>query len=365
MNSKKKKNKDNSYFQFIDVDKLLDELESEIDKEMPTPDSSEYNRYLAMKAYSFTIRSDEPSEAEEKVISLLEPIKLQPEAIYLYLSSLNIRGEYFIDHDEQDKAIQYLKKAEETHEEFKATGTAEAMTEFQIFGMINKTPDEVNYLLGAFDAIMISLYKFSVKFNNHEMQLKYVMPSIKAKFRYHPIFSHIRAATNFDTLVIRILPEIRFLTTTYHFPQVNHLLAVLMYQLIKYKRSLPEEEKHFVLKIQGLLSYRYACWAYEIIQYSITTLEDKTFSESHPINTEVFCFDELMETGVQNYVNQFPCEPILTHKELKKAVKQGKAWCKRTVDLLGGFASEEHQELMPAFNALEIDIEQFAHLKGV
>lgn len=346
---------------------MTEELAKEIDKEMPLPESKDYNRFLAMKAYTFTLQNNEGLRYSEKIISLLKPIKIQPESVYLYLMALNTVGSYQAESKELEMAIKTFKEAEKTYIEFMAKDFINGpMNDFQLFGVIHEpSTTQENCILFAFHTTMFFLYKCYEASENHEMKLKYVMPSIKAKIHLHPIEEFMDSENfNINQLTLEMCPEIYFLIETLEFSKVDFLLAALLFQLVKYKRSATQEKRDKVSKVQGYLSYLYAAWAQKIVYYSIECLKDKTYSEKNPINNEVFKLDVLMENGVEIYMNQFPCEPIVEIKYLEVAVKKGKAWCERAISLIGNWSYEpmENELLMPEFIALENDLKKYANL---
>lgn len=323
------------------MNKIAVQLENAINKEMPGFDAPDHNKYLAMKGYTYFMRgcrmdcrTEHNYNFLEKTVRLLEPIKLQPEVVYQYVNVLTTLGQSYCERSQYQKAIEYLEKAEQTYEEFKAKVTdveTDAMTEYQIFGVTH----DINLqrsLTYAHHMTMIHLYICYNALKSDEMKLKYVLPCIKGKLRINIVENDIAEV---QKLVPDFSDEPSFLITSHYFAQVNHLLSVLMFHLVKYRRSLPHEKQHEVSNAQAFVSELYGFWACELVQYSLLSLKDKTYCEKHPINNEVVRFEELMEPGVEIYENQFPCEPILTRNELNKVVKKGKAWCQRAIVLYG------------------------------
>lgn len=296
-------------------------------------------------------------------LDLLEPIKLQPEGINQYILVSQLLGLYHTNVFQQVTAIEYLKKAEQAYEEFKAkvTDVREAMNEFKMFGVTNAKNLQLDKSLPKLHhTTMIYLYYHYNIYKNEKMKHKYAMPSIKGKL----LTGYIQQELQHSHLVPQIHDETDYLIKSHQFAQVNHLLSVLMCKLVKYRRSLPQEKQQDCKRSQGFISEQYALWSFEIVQYSLQSLKDKNYSAKHLINNEVYRFEELIEPGIEIYENQFPCEPILTRKEFGKSMKRGKAWCNRAIDLLkGDFEQSKAKELMKKLIALEPIIEELVDLE--
>lgn len=342
---------------------------------MPEPGSPEYNKFLAMKAYTYNLRGNSATinkvvesminktippfrpEFLEKTVGLLEPIRLNPVAVYLYVDALNILGTCYIM-TEQQKSIEYLKKAEQTFEEFKGevTNVNEALTPYEIFDV----PREIQTLwclMMAHHYTSIFLYSCYDSVNNEQMKLKYVMLSIRAKISID--LSKNNGVSNINNIMPEMMGEINFLIIKMHFAQVNHLLAAFMNNLVQYRRSLPPERRREVNFAQSLVSLEFANWAYQVVHYSFLSLTGNESDDIEP-NYEFYAFDGLRKPGIEVYEDQFSCHQIQSHSKLKKAIKRGKAWCQRAIDLgESSRYSNYANTLMDQLNALEMDLEYF------
>uniref|UniRef100_A0A336MN27 CSON014488 protein n=1 Tax=Culicoides sonorensis TaxID=179676 RepID=A0A336MN27_CULSO len=370
----------------IDIKKVAEELEKEIDVEMSTktPDSQEYNRYLSMKAYTYNIRGDKYDPKLHlityenhkflpefnyaphffiKTIKLLEPIKTSREAIYFYTDALNLYG---LSHQLQNRPKEALKcflEAENTYEEFKsvAKNAKEAMTALQIFG-VTKDFKIIWCLLTAHHYTHIFLYNCYESLNDDEMRLKYVMLSVKAKISIE-LSEQGKENMKYHKLVPNCANEINFLIRKLQFAQVNHLLAGFMHHLVQYRRSLPEERRTEVNHVQGMVSVWFAQWAFVLLNYSFMKLSGGEKEDSQ-INYDYMGFEVLMVPGVEVYEHQFPCMELHSYSELRKTFKKGKAWCQRALDLIGSDAKTFNAKmLMEKYDEIEEHIEIFEDLK--
>lgn len=329
-----------------------------------------------MKAYTYNLRGNSPAvnegvreelgitmpqlrpEFPEMTVKLLEPIKLDPVAVYLYVDALNILGTCYIMSLGQEKAIEYLTKAKKTYEEFKKKmkDVKKALTPYEIFDV----PREIQTLwclMTAHHYTQIFLYSCYHSLNNEKMKLQYVMSSIRAKLSID--LSKNKGKYNINAVMPNLVEEINFLIRKLHFAQVNHLLAAFMNNLVQYRRSLPEARRHEVNFAQSLVSLAYATWAYEVVHYSFLTLTGNESDEVEP-KYEFYAFDGLKTAGIEAYENQFSCHQIQTYEELKKAVKRGKAWCKRAIDLgVKGRYSTYAETLTGKLDDLETDLQYF------
>lgn len=353
-----------------DIDQVAAELEQEIDRLMPEPDSDDFNKFLAMKAYSLNLRSHDtvaggkclipPARPEylEKTVKLLERIKLEPVAVYFYVDALNILGTCYLFKEPQ-KSVKYLLKAEKTYEDFKAkvTDVKEAMTPYQIFDV----PREIQTfwcLMTAHHYTSVFLYSAYSGLNNDPMKLKYVVPSIRGKISID-LSSH-KGTYIIKNIMADMFDEILFLIRKWHFAQVNHLLAGFMNNLVEYRRALPEEQRHEMNFSQALVSLAYATWAHEVLRYSFAYLNGKYDDDIEPYYL-YHEFTGLKTPGFKVYHNQFPCHRIKSRKQMKNYIKRGKAWCKRAIDLFECCCqySIYAGDLMNKLNLLENDVQYF------
>lgn len=339
---------------------------------MPEPETPNYNKFLAMKAYTYTIRGSRQNFAtnpnsysfHEKVVKLLEPIKLEREAVFLYIDSLNLLGVSCKERMQLQKSLEFLTKAEKTFNEFvsKVGDANQAMTPYKVFDAIIEmgTKWDLNMI---HNFTMNTLYNTYFQLKDQKMQLKYVIPSIRAIFALQRLQQRTQNIV-FDEFLVQLSSHIEILFKFHHFAQINHLVAIFMHHLVKQLRVSPKNKQFNVKVIQSIVSHWYATWALEIVKYSCNVLRNPDFAKNNPINSDYERFEDFVEDGVEIYENQFPCDVIESYKEMKKVITKGKAWCQREFDLFGNFpVPDMPKELMKKLNDMEKEIEEFAYLK--
>ncbi|XP_063701179.1 uncharacterized protein LOC134831389 [Culicoides brevitarsis] len=319
-----------------------EELETEVDKVMPAEDSPNFIKYRVIKAYTFYVRGylscgstiiHEDLKFLEQAMEILKPIKLTHEALYYYYLVLHCFASIYKNTEEKNKVYEFLKEQEETLEAFK-----------------EKFPDCVHKKYGnqiLFDTIVnfdktftqlmytskVEMFGYYQKIAcDKEMALKYALEVVFA-FDTH-INGDATTSQSVVNFISLLYDALHLFIAEFCFPQLNHFLAVIFFQLVKYRRTLPEDKKHEIDEAMGDLSQLYADWAYEIVDYSLKWRYDKAaFEKKHPIDQKVVILEKFVEPGVEAYANQFPCEPIVYREDIMKTLRKGKAWCQRAIDL--------------------------------
>ncbi|XP_063697451.1 uncharacterized protein LOC134828403 [Culicoides brevitarsis] len=350
----------------VNIEDVAKDLETEVDRQMPSPESPDYKKFLAMKAFSLNLRGSNAKKTTDsseidyhpefcmKSVEILEEIRLEPVAVYFYVDALNTLGTCYLFKNPQ-KAVDYLSKAESTYNSFlkKVPDAKEAFTPYKLFDV----PREIKTLwclLMAHHYTSIFLFAAWSNVKNDSMKLKYAMPSIRAKISIDK--SENQGIYVINNTMPAMVEEINCLIKNLHFAQVNHLLAGFMNNLVQYRRSLPEDERHKVDFAQSLVSLAYGSWAYELVHTSFLVLTDALELEETP-EMSFYAFDDLMTGEYTTYEHQFSCELLQSVKKLKSAIRKGKQWTRRAADMGDKSHYANYAEaLLAQFDVLEEDI---------
>ncbi|XP_063705466.1 uncharacterized protein LOC134834657 [Culicoides brevitarsis] len=296
-------------------------LEAEIDKETPNPDSPDYNKFLAMKAVSICHQS--PLERAEKLpaaIAALEPIKFAPEVSLAYVVAS-------IHMDCKKENLDYYLNAEAVYDHYKKNGTP-CLSTHEIFGALPVIEQENDLIVQEF------FDKFE-KLKNDDLAIKYVMPSLKAFFNKAKIMEKMEYGKfKFEALIPEFRSHFQLLLKTHHFAQVDHLLAIFMFHLVKAGRAKPqtEESQNQIDAAKALVSSWYTMVGWTLAMCAEFMARNPEFALKYPVRTEVVRFEEFMEPGVEIYENQFPIDFIQTEKEWDGVINKGKVWSQRALD---------------------------------
>lgn len=335
-------------FKITDCADLGEVLQKALDIQALQPDSREYNKNVAMKAYSFNIRAtlrmaqktEVPKNSApamlQRSIRLLEPIKDSSEGIYLFVEAHNLLGSYSLSQEATTSALQFFKVAEKSYNSFKENQKG-AQNLYEIFDLPDLKCISWN-LETAFLYTTSLIYFCYDRLDSPQMKYQYAIPSIRAKLELDQQETGFRPKET----IPQVISELKCLLHKRAFKQLDHLLSGFMYQLVKYRRTLPEEEKLDLNYIQGQLSLLYACWGYDIMNSSFLLIgteegtdEHEKLSTSLEICKNFIEFPELIEPGCETYADQFPTNYTKSIQNVKNLFKKVLAWNKRSKELIG------------------------------
>ncbi|XP_063705051.1 uncharacterized protein LOC134834349 [Culicoides brevitarsis] len=294
-------------------------LEAEIDKATPNPDSPDYKKFLAMKASAIGYKSEEErAKTLPDALAALEPIKFDPEVSLTYVvATLQLANKV--------ENADYFLNAEAVYDHYKKNGTP-CLSTYQIFGAKISCIEEEN------ETIALNFFEAFLTLKNDALQRKYVLPAIKSQFDR----SLTRAKLGifqfkFEKFLPTVKPHIECLIASHYFAQLDHLLSIFMFHLVKAGRAtgLSTEEQLMIDSGKAAVSSWYTLWARKLILSAKAMETDPDYVAQNPIRTEMFRYDEFWEPGVEIYENQFPIEFIRNEKEWKKVMNRGKLWCQR------------------------------------
>lgn len=133
------------------------------------------------------------------------------------------------------------------------------------------------------------------------------------------------------------LVEISNMTNTFislrRFKQLNHLLAIAMYRLVKIRRELNYEDKRKLNGLQAGLSSVYAMYGFTIASGTFAKLQ-KHHNFKPPQNEDFTELTELIEDGMEVYTSQFPIVYPDTYLGARKVLQRAIKWNERARQLV-------------------------------
>lgn len=171
-----------------------------------------------------------------------------------------------------------------------------------------------------------AIYLFYDEMGDVENSIKYTAGGIKADID----FAKTDGGTEY--LLEQLAYKLDLLLTEFRFNHLDYLLSLAMYHSVKYRRSLPAEERSKLNNLQGKLSLFFAQWGEAIFlgSYGIMQGNQPMFACSNPEFEKV---PELEEPGADEYANQFPHDYTKSFSEVKTVHKRAFQWVKRAIGL--------------------------------
>lgn len=296
----------------------------------------------------------------EKALLTLTLIQMNPEGIGAYLQCMFDVAKFSIEPDssfQNPLGIVYLNTAMSAIDDFEKTGK-EALSEEEIFG--GKSPASrptgskwIHQQRCRFSAKIFHIHASSL---NGEMMKKLVIPAIEGILRSEKALKYFLEARDFrsEQFVPVLWAHVGCLIMTRHYAQLDHILSILMFHLVKNGRSVRStEEQTAIDAAKGMVCFFYTDWAHNILRYSRMVVLSPENSDvvSNPIKTEMVRYEEYVEPGVEKYENQFPVDAVESGKECKKVIKTGKIWGQRAIDYMQKGKGTPHKFLQQEENA--------------
>lgn len=275
------------------------------------------------KINSFVEETNQAEVYLNKSLELLEPSKLEPEAVICYIDALNHLGILWSKLNDNERSQGYLLKSEEAAKEFKATGKA-PLTIFDIFG----TSDEIEEGKGA-EALdktctLTFFYLAQVYGATGDLETsgKYCHLTLKRQLElksYDPIEWALNSAT----------------LSQYYFgknmlKQSRHLLAASSYMIVNYAEELEKKEMTPEQRASAMdnfnhrsadLSLCFVKYCLYILTTSIERLMQESEESSKATDPEQFKLKEECERfdlDLTNYETQVRDDFVLTFEDARE-----------------------------------------------
>lgn len=265
------------------------------------------------------------------IIDLMEEVKLKPQAIGLYLAWIEGFALLSLEKeknnrrpDKHELIIEILNKGIKTYEKYQRTVNVKPWSVFEIIDI-----DDLNILMNlmgmnsnngsnsvmyTYKRIKILLYKIYAEAHNKTKVFQLGLETLK-----------ILIEVEDDVLLmlgILDVAAVEFLDRLY-LAQTNHILAVFMYKLVEYRRSLPETKRYLVDGAQAHASYIYTLYGLTLLKIGCA-LNSNGMSE---IKTDCVRIFEAKDLDV--YEKTFTTKPVFDKKKLLSIHKKTTSWAIR------------------------------------
>lgn len=268
----------------------------------------------------------------KEIEKMIEPYYMSPKGVYLYLQTLRqLRMCYQMGSMEsQNQGLKVLQKAEKVYHDYvKANGGNQCWDCEHLLGISKVSDSKVeSMLVYMWYQIASDLWEDYRRRGDLENANRYSMDTVRCV--EYTMTERARLFTNFQILCFVIEVTLR----TRRLKQLDHLLAGTMHHVVKYRRSLPESERHKVDFIQGRLSSAYAQWGLLVLGYSIEQWQQQWDFTAKFDNDSYETIKMFTEAGVETYAGQFPTELYENRVDLKIGHKRALSWGNRALKLI-------------------------------
>lgn len=333
---------------------ILKKMQKDLDELLKTTpeDSEEYIKYFAMRAHVWNAEGQQyvigglRSQVKEEHlqlfmnnITLLEPYKMRPICIFPYLDAILLLCCYYghTDRDSMRKVDDFIFKAEDALEEYEKNVKEEILLPEKLFEVPSylRTKQFVLYhesrdMKTTRKLMAYYLFNSYYELNRRDKKLKYAVPSLQMIGDYN---GDVEASYFAKFGMNLLLRAIDIILDDGRLKQADHLLAIAMYHCVRLQSKLPQNEIAQLTNVKGLLSFRYARWGLIVFNVSAKYLRGFPAETAPLINhTEFEEVTELMEPGVEIYLNQFPHCAITDPSEIIELLKRAKTWNGRALE---------------------------------
>lgn len=178
------------------------------------------------------------------------------------------------------------------------------------------------------------LMEFAVKTENEPKIRKYGLDGLRTYMHCHQHHQTLHMLVRYAVNVVQPF------TNVHHFKQAQHIIGVIMYLVVQFRRSLPPDERKTVNPIQYDASYLYAEFGNRLVRKSQELIMEAFFRQSglsiegHRNFHHDDCERLLPKSKeLSLYENQFPTELTTDGEVYKKMQKKIRQWLDRMEEL--------------------------------
>lgn len=295
----------------------------------------------------------------KKLIDAMESLKLRPEILGVYLAHVelfaDISIEKGINSSESGKnniCIEILNRGITAYKDYYRLVNIKPWNCMNILNLHSSSKDKISSLMKThfkgsdiinevptryvnLNVLLCLVYK---ALNDHDSLFNLGLRTAKmaAQIQIKKDFTCIE---RFNILFAQLVTM--YLNRSY-LCQANHILAVAMYFLVEYRRSLQESQRHKVDMSQALISSSYTFYGLHLMEAVAPTVLAQKHGFIEPVPEFEPSCERLMETdGLKVYEKTFPTEYVVEEKKLHSIYKKTKLWLERTEQLNETGASNE------------------------
>lgn len=289
----------------------------------------------------------------KKIIDDMESLKLRPEILGVYLALVELFAEISIDKgidnsvtENYDTCIEILNRGITAYKDYYRLVNVKPWNCLNILNLHNCSKDEISSLMKKHFKGSDIVNEVPIRYVNLNVLLYQVyMDSKDNDFIFNlglglktaRMAAQIQKKKDF-TCINRFNVCFVHIATSYlkrqYFCQTNHILAVAMYFLVEYRRSLPESRRHEVDKSQAVISNIYTIYGLDLMEAVLPALIPNKYGLIEPMPRCQTSCERLMEAdGLQVYEKTFPTEYVVEEKKLQSIYKKTQLWLERTEKL--------------------------------
>lgn len=303
-------------------------------------------KLTVLKAYALLSKTfnvgygSKRQEVYEQILILLKNYADKPVGFDAYISTL-ISYSYFLSREHKcAEAVEIAEKAERVLECYRKQYGERPMHLLDICG--GRAKESIKRDLEAtYIEFGFCFWEALEKSTDIAKQAKYVCRAIHWQFifAYVPQNDAEKIFKYYPIMLLKLPKMIETMLILRRFKQLDHILAISMYHLVKARRSLPIDQRNELELVQGRVCVLFARWGCQIILSSINYIRQRPVQAIDNVTFEEIT--GLVEPGVKDYEHQFPVEPMTSKDDIKAAFKHVKSWKKRAFQMLRMYDSEE------------------------
>lgn len=277
-------------------------------------------------------------ERLKQTLATVEHFADQVNGFNVYLENLTCLVFNYKSRGEYTNCRLYVKKIEEAYDNYCNTQTEIPTHHLTLLdNTFEYTKRDFEMIPSQIGYLMWQAYQ-----SEHELvESKYIVPAIQ----WLLYISNKQCEDSMPQILVMFPTVYDLSLSIFHrreFKQLEHVLAVAMSFLVRYRRTLPKFYRSQLNEGQGLIARVYVAWGKEIMEASLAKLNGESYK---PIDNESFqAINEPDDIEYKIYVGQFPIEPVEGRAEIKKLVIRTKAWNKRATELLHDKTMGKHMD---------------------